>query len=351
MRLKLDANENPIPLPKEAREGLTERLASTELSRYPDGEAWELRRALARYAGVDIRQVLVGNGGDEVIFMACHAFALGGRVAVVGPTFEMYEDAARSLGAEVFTVQLDGDFLFEPGEVIAARPDLVFICRPNNPTGNLYPPQLVLECLRSGAVVFVDEAYIEFSLDAGMSRFLASEERLMIGRTMSKAFGLAGVRLGYVLAPEELVRRLERVRQPYNVGCLAQAAGLFMLENLPLVESMARRIRAWRQDLYRGLQAIDGIEAYPSETNFILFRPLACDPDLLWRALRDKGVLIRRYPGHQVLRKYLRVSVGTPEENALFLKTLGEILGGVGDKDSCGRAKDTGDGSQGQALS
>jgi len=345
--LKLDANENPILLPEDVREELVERLASAELSRYPDGEAWELRRALARYAGVDVRQVIVGNGGDEVILMACHAFALGGRVAVVGPTFEMYEAVARSLGAEVFTVQLDGDFLFDPAEVIAARPNLVFICRPNNPTGNLYPLQSVLECLRSGAVVFVDEAYIEFSRDAGMSRFLASEERLMIGRTMSKAFGLAGVRLGYVLAPEGLARQLERVRLPYNVGCLGQAAGLFMLENIPLVQSMIRSIQAWRQDLFCELQAMDGIEAYPSETNFILFRPLTCNPDLLWRDLRDRGVLIRRYPGHPVLRRYLRVSVGTPEENALFLKALGEILGGVGDKESCGRAKDTGDGRQG----
>ena len=338
IRAKLDANESPFALGDSIRDELAvemaKALADVELHRYPDPEARELRRLLARDLGVVPEQVLASNGSDEAIqLLAIAVGAPGGAVAAPIPTFVMYELTARALGLNFVGVPLSEQFDLDVGrfcEVLRAkRPRLVFLAWPNNPTGRLYDPAAVEEIVRVGcrdganALVVVDEAYFHY---AGQTFFprLGQYPNLVILRTLSKV-GLAGIRLGILVADAAVVEEINKVRLPYNVNALSQAAARVVLRHPEVVSGHAAAIVRERDRVLAGLREIPGVTTYPSQANFFLIRTARLGDDV-FRGLLERGILVRSFSRPPSLANCLRVTVGTPEENDAFLAALPDVL-------------------------
>jgi histidinol-phosphate aminotransferase len=328
--VRLNTNECPYPLPAAFAEDVREALAGLSLQRYPDREATELRKALAGHAGHTVEGVWVANGSNEVIQHLCLAY--GGperRALVFEPTYALHTLIPRITGMEVVGERLaDGFGLPADAEAVvrARRPDVVFVCSPNNPTGNAQPPEAVAAlCRVAQGLVVVDEAYVEFG-GRPASALLVDHENLAVVRTFSKAFALAGARIGYCLTTPEVCGELRRVRLPYHLSAVAQAVGRVALRYRTEAESVLDRVRAERDRLVRGLEALDGVEVYPSQANFVLFRTLH-HAGRLWQMLLERDVLVRDVSTAPRLDRCLRVTAGTPEETDAFLGALAEALG------------------------
>jgi histidinol-phosphate aminotransferase len=325
--VKLDAMENPYPLPAALRRELAEVLARVELNRYPDPTGKKLRELLARKMDVPPgMELLLGNGSDDLIQIVSLALARPGAAAMYpAPTFVMYSLNAVFTGMKGIGVALQPDFSLDAEAFIermrAEKPALVFIAYPNNPTGVLYPEQEVVEIINAcPGLVVVDEAYHVFARKTFMPR-LAEFPNLVVVRTVSK-LGLAGIRLGYMAGRPEWIREFNKVRQAYNVNVLTQAAALFVLERLDVLEEQAARIRADRALLGEAIAALPGTRVFPSEANFFLVR--VRDADATYAALKRQGVLVRNL--HPGLDNCLRINVGTPDENRILVTALREAL-------------------------
>jgi histidinol-phosphate aminotransferase len=325
--VKLDAMENPYTLPEELRRELAATLARVDVNRYPTPSPQKLREAIARRMGVPAgMEILLGNGSDELIAILITALARPGAALMYpSPTFVMYSMGATFSGMRAVPVPLREDFSLDADAFIARmraeKPALVFIAWPNNPTGVLYPEEDVARIIRAcEGLVVLDEAYHAFAGRSFAPR-LAEFENLVVVRTVSK-LGLAGIRLGYLIGPPEWVAELDKVRPPYNVSVLTQAAALFMLERLDVLEEQAARIRSERTNLGEKLKAMKGVTVYPSEANFFLVR--VPDAERTWQALREQNVLVKTL--HPGLRNCLRLTVGTPDENRILLAALKEAL-------------------------
>ena len=326
--VKLDAMENPYSLPAEMRRELAQVLAAVDLNRYPDPSGRRLRELLARVMGVPSgMQLLLGNGSDDLIQIVTFALARPGSVMMYpAPTFVMYGMNATFSGMKAVAVPLGEDFTLDRDAFIAQLkahdPALVFIAYPNNPTGALYREDDVLAILRTArGLVVVDEAYHVFAQKTFMPR-LAEFPNLVVMRTVSK-LGLAGIRLGYLAGRTEWVEQFNKVRQAYNVNVLTQAAALYVLEHVEVLEEQAARIRAERAVLGAALAALEGVTVFPSEANFFMIR--VRDAARTYGALRRQGVLVKNLHG-PALANCLRVTVGTPDENRILLTALREAL-------------------------
>jgi histidinol-phosphate aminotransferase len=326
--VKLDAMENPYPLPPELRRELAEVLAQVELNRYPEPSGQRLRELIARKMGVPQgMELLLGNGSDDLLQIVTLALARPGAVMMYpAPTFVMYAMNATFTGMKAVAVPLREDFSFDADAFIsrmrAEKPALVFLAWPNNPTGVLYAEDDVARVIRAAeGLVVLDEAYHVFARRSFLPR-LGEFDNLVVVRTVSK-LGLAGLRLGYLAGRPEWIRELNKVRQAYNVGVLTQAAALFVLERLDVLEAQAARIREDRTTLGQALAALPGVTVYPSEANFFLLR--VPDADRVYEALRRQGVLVRNL--HPGLAGCLRVTVGRPDENRILVNAMREALG------------------------
>jgi histidinol-phosphate aminotransferase len=325
--VKLDAMENPYPLPEKIRRELGEALSRVDLNRYPDPSAPQLRALIARKMGVPAgMEVLLGNGSDDLIQIVTLAVAKPGAVMMYpGPTFVMYAMNATFFGMRAMPVGLRDDFSLDAAAFVKAvrqhKPAVVYLAYPNNPTGALYPEDDVLEIIRaSEGLVVLDEAYHAFAQKTFMPR-LADFPNLVVMRTVSK-LGLAGIRLGYLAARPEWVEQFNKVRQVYNVNVLTQAAATFMLERLEVLEDQAAKIRAERSKLGEALKVLKGVTVFPSEANFFLVR--VPDADRAFASLKGQGVLVKNL--HPALAQCLRITVGTPDENRILLTALREAL-------------------------
>lgn len=325
--VKLDAMENPYSLPAELRRELAETLSRVDINRYPEPTGRKLRELLAIKMAVPAGMgLLLGNGSDELIQMVTFALARRGAAMMYpAPTFVMYGMNATFSGMRAVPVALREDFSFDAQTFIARmkaeRPALVFIAYPNNPTGVLYPEEDIVAVIREApGLVVLDEAYHVFARKSFMPR-LAEFPNLVVLRTVSK-LGLAGIRLGYLAGRPQWLREFNKVRQAYNVNVLTQAAALFMLERLEVLEEQAARIRAERETLGRALAALPGVGVFPSHANFFLVR--VPDAEALDASLKERGVLVKNL--HPGLRNCLRITVGTPEENRILLNALREAL-------------------------
>jgi histidinol-phosphate aminotransferase len=330
--VKLDAMENPYPLPEKVRRDLADALSRVDLNRYPDPAAPQLRGLIARKMGVPAgMEVLLGNGSDDLIQIVTLTVAKPGAVMMYlmmypGPTFVMYAMNATFFGLRAVPVGLREDFSLDVQAFLKAmrehRPAVVYLAYPNNPTGVLYPEADVLEIIRAAeGLVVLDEAYHAFAQKTFMAR-LGEFPNLVVMRTVSK-LGLAGIRLGYLAARPEWVEQFNKVRQVYNVNALTQAAATFMLERLEVLEEQAARIRKERQSLGKDLAALKGVTVFPSEANFFLIR--VPDADRVFGSLQQQGVLVRNL-NSPALKNCLRVTVGTPDENRILLTALREAL-------------------------
>ncbi|MGZ3667618.1 MAG: histidinol-phosphate transaminase [Ktedonobacterales bacterium] len=344
---KLDANESPYGPPPVVTNALQRLLAedSTALSpsRYPDASATDLRMALARYTGVHSEQIVVGNGSDELVGLLVDMLSPGDEVVVCEPTFGLYAVAAGWRGVRVIDVGLEDDFTVPRDRLLAAitpATKLVFLCSPNNPTGTPLARETLLAALeraealtpaQSGPLLVVDEAYYEVNALGGGEAWTAAPlvtdgRRVVVLRTFSKVFGLAGMRVGYGLGSPEVAARLRERKQPYNVNIAGLLAARAALDDFDWLRERAALLVGERGRLGHALAALDGLSVYPSATNFLLvdFGGPALR-EAVWQALIDRGILVRRLSGER-LAGCLRITVGKPEENDRLLVALREML-------------------------
>ncbi len=320
--VKLDANESPYPL--RPAKGVIQKIASETLNRYPDPEAKELKRAIARKIGTGADTILLGNGSDELIYYLIITF--GGPVLYPVPTFSMYGIIAQALGERHVGVPLDKDYDLDVDKMVATikeyRPKLIFLSSPNNPTGNCFSTDRILKIVdMAKGILVLDEAYQPFSSSKGFLPMMKDYNQLVILRTLSK-IGLASLRVGYLVADNALIREVDKVRLPFNLNALSQAVAKAAL----LGRSMSGPVRAiisGREWLYEALLNIPGVRPYPSEANFIFFK--VRDADAVHQKLLRHGVLIRNM--NTAVKGAMRVTVGTPEENGLFIDALKKTMG------------------------
>jgi histidinol-phosphate aminotransferase len=328
VRARLNTNECPYPLPQAFREELGDLIRGQALNRYPDREAVDLRTALAEHAGHPLEGTWAANGSNEIIEQLLLAYAgPGRRVVVFEPTYLLHRRLAWLTHSEVERVELEPPWRIHADDMVRkhrhGHPAVVFVCSPNNPTGNAQDAAIIAAAaeMARNELFVVDEAYIEFG-GASMLPHVGSLPNLVVVRTFSKAFALAGARIGYCLASPEVVEDLRRVRLPYHLSTLTQAAGLAALRHAGDARSILGRVREQRDRILEALPAL-GVEAFPSEANFVLFRPPESATEV-WTRLLERGVLVRDLTA--VVPGCLRVTAGTPAEVDLFLSALEEVL-------------------------
>ena len=326
----LASNEHPSNLPGELREWFAERLPRFSFNRYPDPLANDLRDILAEANGLERGNVLVGNGGDELIFDMMLAWGGPGRKMLdMPPTFSMYAIDAQATGTEIVSIPRLADFSVDDEAVLSRLAegdiDIVVVSNPNNPTGNLIAETTLIDILNTtDALVLVDEAYFEFSRHT-MRPHMERHPNLVILRTFSKAFSLAGLRVGYVLGNVEVIRELTKVRQPYSVDAFSQWVATKVFRERVVFQSAIREIMRSRDVLLHGLSGMQGVTVFPSEANFVMFRVEYAGA--FWRdLLKGHSVLIRDHSRTPGLEDCLRVTVGSEEENTKFLEAAQNVM-------------------------
>ena len=330
--VKLDAMENPYRLPPELAREMGARLAEVAINRYPDPSGELLKRRLRETMRIDASlELLLGNGSDEILQIISLALAKpGATVLSVEPSFVVYRLAATAAGMRYASVSLREDFSLDAPALLRAiereRPALTWIAYPNNPTGNLFPREAILEAVRASAgLVAVDEAYYAFSGGASMLDDVGRHPNLIVVRTVSK-LGLAGLRLGVAIAPPGWIHELDKLRMPYNVNVLTAAAADFLLERHDVFDRQTAAIVAERARLEAVLDGMERVTRFPSAANFVLVR--VPDGPGAFEALRQRGILVRTFHGsHPLLAHCLRLTVGTPDENTRMLDALAAALG------------------------
>ena len=329
--VRLNTNESPFAPPDAWREELLAALEEVSFNRYPDRPATELRQAVAELHGVSPEEVFCANGSNEVLQCLMLAFGGPGRRALVfEPTYALHSHISRITGTEVVEGSRDDDFRIDPGDAEAIlateRPDVTFLCSPNNPTGRNEPPETVaVVCAAAPGLVVVDEAYGQFSPWSALELRGPALPGLVVTRTFSKTWAMAGARLGYLVGDPAVVAACEAVVLPYHLSAQTQLAGLLALRHTPEMEARVARISEERGRVAAALSDLP-VDSWPSDANFILFRPCDCDADEVWRSLLAQSVLIRNCASWDGLRGCLRVTIGTPEENDRFLHALKESL-------------------------
>ncbi len=330
--VKLASNENPYgPSPKVVQAIAN---AARELNRYPDGDCFYLREALAKKLKVNPKQFIFGNGSDEIIVFAARAFLKpGDEVVIAKPSFLIYKLASKIEGAKIKEVPLNKDFRYNLAamkKAVTRKTKIVFLGNPDNPAGWYFTAHEIrafLKGLPQNTLVFIDEAYYEYVAQkdyADSLKILRSNKNVIVTRTFSKMYGLAGLRVGYGIAHPEVVDYLDRVREPFNVNTLAQVGAVAVLKDKAYYKALARKIERQRQYLYKNLRALN-LSFVESCTNFILIK-VGTRASSIVRALLKKGVIVRDMSAWG-MKDYLRVSIGKATENKKFIKAL-KILKG-----------------------
>ncbi len=338
-KVKLDANESPYSAISNQRSAISLEKNLQTLNRYPDPQAKVLKRILAKDLRIKSGNILHGNGSDELIYYIITTF--GGPVMYPVPTFSMYGIISQALGEKKIEIPLDNKFDLDVEKILKGikkyKPRLIFLSSPNNPTGNCFSSERILRIIKAtsfskqrrgerpfaptSSIVVVDEAYQPFTGKSEFLPLLGKYKNLVIMRTLSK-IGLAGLRLGFLIASEEIINEVNKVRLPFNVNSLSQAVAVEALKSKKQLRSYITSIISERKRLLHIMEKIEGITPYPSDANFILLK--VADADKTFNRLLKKGVLVRNLTG--VIENCLRVTVGTPGENEVFLKALKQLI-------------------------
>ncbi|MFY7863250.1 histidinol-phosphate transaminase [Roseateles sp.] len=330
--VKLDVMENPFRLSAELQAQLGARLGAVAINRYPAERTQDLARALAAHAGMPAGcAITLGNGSDELITMLSMAISRpGAKVLSPLPSFVMYELSSRYQNLEFVGVPLRAeDFELDLPAMLAAielhQPALVYLSYPNNPTGNLWDMAAIEQIIEAApGLVVMDEAYQPFAESDSMA-LLARYPQVLVMRTMSK-FGLAGVRIGYLIGQAALIAEIDKLRPPFNIGVLNAEAGLFALEHADVYAAQATELRAQRERVFAALQALPGVQVFPSQGNMLLVR--VADAAQTFAGMKARGVLIKNSSAaHPLLANCLRITIGTADENTAMLAALKEALG------------------------
>ncbi|MEY4994337.1 MAG: hypothetical protein RLZ65_186 [Actinomycetota bacterium] len=328
---QLNVNENTFGIPGEVQDRIQERVRGVlpQLNRYPDREFMELRTKLAEYLGFGLspKQLWAANGSNEILMQLFQAFGGPDRLALsFGPTYSMYPNIARITLTQYKEVPREQDFQLSADFVVSAiqehKPNLVLLCNPNNPTGTPITREVIQAAYEAfDGILIVDEAYAEFAEELSALDLVANRERLVISRTMSKAFAFAGVRLGYMAASEAVIDAVRIVRLPYHLSALTQAAALAALEGKELMLANVEKIKIQRDRITASLREL-GLRPYASAANFVLCAGFE-NPQRTFQELLDRGVLIRNVG----IPNTLRITAGTEAETDFLLEALGDCLG------------------------
>ena len=343
-KVLLSANESPIDVPAEVKLACLEKIQKLSFNRYPQPTADQLRELIAsniynlvlptldddvrdslNLPPVCSKQIVIGNGGDELLFNFMLAF--GGennKLLVTPPCFSVYSIDASMTNTDVVEVLMDSNFEINEEALLerASQDDInmIILTSPNNPTGGLVSYDLLERLLKTtNAVVMLDEAYGEFSEKTAIP-LINKYSNLVVLRTFSKAYSLAGIRLGYIVASEDIAQKFMAVRQPYSVDAIAQAVGMEVTKRTHLYKNSLRQTIARRQSLLHSLRCINGVEAFESAANFVMVRVRGASE--VWKFMVEQGVLVRNFDGAPGLSGCLRITVGTDEENQAMLDAL-----------------------------
>ena len=331
VQVKLNQNESPFDLPAEIKDELMEAFRQVAFNRYPAEQPDRLRRALADYTDHDLDGILIGNGSNELTYTLGMCFIEAGTPVVLPrPMFSLYEKVVGLQGGRLISVPSQADLRFDVEAICEAvrkeNPALTVLTTPNNPTGQAMPLADIRRVLEaSGGFVVVDEAYVEFSEEPSARQVLDAYPNLILLRTFSKAFGLAGLRIGYMMAAPVVIREIMKARLPFMVDRFAEQTALTLLEHSDLLAERVGCIKASCHELTAALQAMEQVEVVPTQANFVLFKT-ALEPETLMDRLAEASVLVRNMGGYPELEGYLRVNAGTPQENKAFLAALKEML-------------------------
>jgi histidinol-phosphate aminotransferase len=341
--VKIDQNENPFDLPPALKRRVLEQALTRSWSRYPPFDPKELIDKLAIFSGWQPEGILAGNGSNELIeALLLVTVGEGTKVVIPEPTFTLYSLLTRMLGGQVVRVPLTRALAYDVPAIRAARRDqgaaLTIVCSPNNPTGSAMATADVRELCEDGdGLVVIDEAYHEFC-GRTLVPLLADYPNLVVLRTFSKAMGMAGLRVGYLLSSPALVREVNKGRLPYNVNFFSQMAAIAAIDGYAELAGRVAMLVRLRGELHDALGRMPGLKAYPSEANFILIELEHADPRAVFDALHRRGVLVRDVTSYPMLSRCLRVSVGTAEENAALVHALGTALSETQPAMTTGRA-------------
>lgn len=312
----LDANENPY---------------ETDLNRYPDPKQSQLKDSISKMLGIRSEQLFLGNGSDEAIDLLIRASCEAGRdrIIAISPSYGMYQVCADIQGIEVDKVLLNQDFSLSSERIIdklCSEHKLIFLCSPNNPTGNLLGTDSVAQILDAfSGIVVVDEAYIDFSDSASFIDLIDKYPNLVVLRTFSKAWGLAGARCGMAIANEQVIKSLSNIKYPYNLNALTQLAVLKALSNQEEKDIQLSKIKKQRQALLKAVTNIAGVlKVFNSEANFVLVK--VEDPITIYKELLSEGIVVRNRDGQDLCKGCLRLTVGTELENSRLIETLQKLL-------------------------
>jgi histidinol-phosphate aminotransferase len=334
--IRMMSNENLLTPSENVLQAIVEAAGMGNL--YP-GSGPELRKKLGEAAGLNGEHVVLGNGSTDVINFVAHTFVAPGDEAVIPvPTFPMYEARVKVAGGTVVQVPMTPDFTWNIDDILKAvtpKTKLIFICSPNNPTGNQFPLADLERILELGTPTFFDEAYYELENEVRTrAPMIRQYPHMMVNRTFSKAFGLAGLRIGYVLCDPMLASYFNRVRFPWNVSQIAIAAALAAFEDEADQKSKRQNIIDGRDFIFAEINNLTGLKAFPSEGNFVLIDASTLGVNSL--AIRDrmaeKGIFIRPMSGHNMSRGFIRITVGTPGQNRLFIETFKEYIHEIQEK-------------------
>lgn len=326
--IKLDANESPYNLPDNVMDRIKQKISQFQFNRYPDPDGKSLRKKLANLCKVSVDDIVLGNGGDEILLNTYLAFGGIGRKAITfAPTFSVYEIYAKLTSTEFVNIDRDKNFEITEKEIdqaVKENPDIIFICSPNNPTGTETSNQSIEKLANSvDGLVIADEAYGEFSESSLLP--LAKTENIAVLKTFAKAYSLASMRVGYLIAQEKIINELIKVKLPFNNSSFSTFVAEICLEYQDEFSKRVEITKKERKKMISELSDIKEIDVYPSGANYIFFKT-SVDSKTVFNELINKGILIRHFFDNPRLSSFLRVTVGSPEENIIFLKELSNIL-------------------------
>jgi len=331
--IKLDAMENPYVWPDELRQQWTGVLGQTDVNRYPDPSAHRLKQQLRQVMNIpDDMEIMLGNGSDEIIQIIAMALSGNGRsILSVDPGFVMYKMIATFCGLKYIGVPLkEQDFSLDLPAILQAmdqyQPAVVFLAYPNNPSGNLFDEQQVIQIIEAApGLVVIDEAYAPFTDETFMYR-LGQYDNLVVMRTVSK-MGLAGLRLGFLAGPPDWLNEFEKLRLPYNINTLTQLSAQLAMQQHTVFDEQTARIRQQRAVVNTALKQMKGLTVYPSDANFILIRTASGQAKRIHSGLKEKGILIKLLDGSApMLKDCLRITIGTEEENHKLITSLTTLV-------------------------
>jgi histidinol-phosphate aminotransferase len=328
--IKINQNENPFGMPAAIKDEVLRRAREHDWARYPDFVPTSLLEALADYAGWTYDGIMAGNGSNEMIQSVINSTVENGvRVVLPEPTFSVYRQVIRVAGGEIISVPLNEELTFNiprlASKIVASKADLTIICSPNNPTGCIINIRDLASLLRNTrGLIVIDQAYLEFGGE-NFVPLLSEHQNLVILRTFSKAMAMGGLRVGYCLAAPELIREFNKAKMPYSLNFFSIIAAQVALENLHLLEPLVGAVRNEYNRLFEEVGKIEGLRPVPSAANFFVVRT-SIPPKQLFEELYTRGILIRDVSAAPMLSEYVRISVGTPEENNHLIAALKEIF-------------------------